>query len=88
MIERMEYTIEREIRRFLDFIGLEIKEDTPVDAIQLRMNLLGLEIKHYTFPSHPEDSGWFIYKQKELIFIISDPWVEDGKIKFTRRVPS
>ena len=84
---KLEKAVEREIRSVLDLLGCDFNEDTEMDVILRQIELMDINIVHYVYKDRPDESGWYIYKHKQLILIISQPWIDKkGRIKIKRRV--
>ncbi len=82
---KIEQLVEKEIRRFLLYLGLTFKDDTPIESIMKQMELMGLRIVHAIFKQTPELNGWHIIEGNETIMIIQVV-VEGKMVRIKRKV--
>ena len=85
---KVEAAVEREIKNILEHLDCNFDNDPSMEVIERQLERLDIKIKKFEFEVNPQENGWYIYKHKKLLIIISEPWIDDkGRIKIRRRVP-
>lgn len=87
LITRCYVALDLELKRFLNFLGLNIGNDTKEGEIRNQMQISGIELRHIITPYQPKMSGFYVYQYGELLAIITYPFYEDGKVKIMRIIP-
>ena len=81
-------TIETEVRRLLEDIGLSIGPNASAESIQTQMEVMDIEVVHIGLedPVYSGLDGWFFYHKGKLIAILTDPKMDEkGNVKMERK---